>query len=37
MNWKGLDMVEILRVLEAFQIADQYKVAGPLDWKKEMW
>lgn len=30
----GRNMEEILRVLEALQISDQYKVALPLDWKK---
>ena len=27
-------MNEILRVLEALQTSDKYKVAMPLDWKK---
>ena len=30
----GRNMDEILRALEALQIADKYKVAMPLDWKK---
>ena len=30
----GRNMDEILRVLEALQISDKYKVAMPLDWKK---
>ena len=30
----GRNMDEILRVLEALQIADKYKVALPLNWKK---
>ena len=30
----GRNMNEILRVLEALQISDKYKVAMPLDWKK---
>ena len=30
----GRNMDEILRVLEALQISDEYKVAMPLDWKK---
>ncbi len=30
----GRNMEEMLRVLEALQIADQYKVAIPLNWKK---
>jgi peroxiredoxin (alkyl hydroperoxide reductase subunit C) len=30
----GRNMAEILRVLEALQISDQYKVALPLDWQK---
>ena len=30
----GRNMDEILRVLEALQVADKYKVALPLDWKK---
>lgn len=30
----GRNMDEILRVLEAMQVADKYKVALPLDWRK---
>lgn len=30
----GRNMNEILRVLEALQVSDKYKVAMPLDWKK---
>lgn len=30
----GRNMEEILRVLEAMQVADKYKVALPLDWRK---
>lgn len=30
----GRNMDEILRALEALQVADQHKVALPLDWKK---
>lgn len=30
----GRNMDEILRVLEALQVSDKYKVAMPLDWKK---
>ena len=30
----GRNMDEILRVLEAMQVADNYKVALPLDWRK---
>ncbi len=30
----GRNMNEILRVLEALQTSDKYKVAMPLDWKK---
>jgi len=30
----GRNMNEILRVLEALQVSDEFKVAMPLDWKK---
>jgi peroxiredoxin (alkyl hydroperoxide reductase subunit C) len=30
----GRNMDEILRVLYGLQVADKYKVALPLDWKK---
>lgn len=30
----GRNMEEILRVLEALQVADKFKVALPLNWKK---
>jgi peroxiredoxin (alkyl hydroperoxide reductase subunit C) len=30
----GRNMDEILRVLEALQVSDKYKVAMPLNWKK---